>query len=213
MEAIQWLISHISIILDLIAGVLISWDLIMTDQRARNINRTWHNRLKLPPAQRILSNAFGWGVPWAFALAGGLVTYSVLKESQTTSSTNIVWVPVFFAGFIVGINVQWFVTRYLDILFRRLRWNNNPYSPFLASTLILFVLALFSFTQTAGSVYLMPLTLGLLYGVTTLEISILSITALRRFLTTDPNSERNPRVLARGGLLLFVISRIIELFH
>ena len=61
----------------------------------------------------------------------------------------------------------------------------------------------------------MPLTLGLFYGVAILEFSVGLTKFLTWFLTTDPNPDpdRNPRVLARIGLLLLIITGIIELSH
>ena len=207
--------ENISIILDLIAGLLIGSDLIISDQRTSRINERLNRWLRLPPLNQIFRNAFGWGVLVAFLLVGFLIAYFVVKEAQTATIINLTWIPIFFAGFIVGSNTQYFSSFLVEKILQRLRAAGNPFTSLMISTSLWGVISIIIFVKTATLPELVPLTLGFLYGVFVLAGSISAITLLRRFITTDPNPnlKRNPRVLARIGLLLFIISKIIELWR
>ena len=202
---IEWMISHLSVFFALAAGILVSSDLIISKDTATHINKTLRNGLTLSNIKKTFIVA-------AIVAVVGMVVwvaYLIWKDSQTSSSFNIVWVPIFAAGFIVGLAMQWFLIRGVLRLFRKgQNWS------IAVSSLGLGILAVIIFIITIHSP-MMPFTIGLFYGVAILEFSIYLTKFLLWFVTTDPNPDpgRNPRVLARIGLLLFIIGGIIELFH
>jgi hypothetical protein len=201
----EWLISHLSIFFGLAAGILISSDLIISKDTATHINRTLRNMLTLSSIKKTFL------VAAIIAVIGMAVwvTYLIWKDLQTGSSFNIIWVPIFTGGFIIGLVMQWFLMHVVSRLFKKSHhWSITFNSVWLCT------LAIIAFILTFRSP-IMPLTLGLFYGVAMLEFSIYATKFLTWFLTTDPNPDpgRNPRVLARIGLLLFIIAGIIELFH
>jgi hypothetical protein len=202
----EWLISHLSIFFGLAAGILISSDLIISKDTATHINKTLRNMLTLSNIKKTFL------VAAIIAVIGMAVwvTYLIWKDLQTGSSFNIVWVPVFTGGFIIGLVMQWFLIHGILRLFRK----GQDWS-IAISSVALGILAIISFITTAHLFYIMLLTLGFFYGVAMLEFSIYATKLLTWFLTTDPNPDpgRNPRVLARIGLLLFIIAGVVELFH
>jgi hypothetical protein len=201
-----WLISHLSIFFGLAAGILVSSDLIISKDTATRINRTLRNRLALSSIRKTFL------VAAIVAIVGMAVwvTWLIWKDSQTSSSFNIIWVPIFTGGFILGLVMQWFLIHGVLRLFRR---GQNWSITF--SSVVLVILVAIVFINTFHLVYILPLILGLFYGVAILEFSIFLTKFLLWFVTTDPNPDpgRNPRVLARIGLLLFIIAGVIELFH
>lgn len=202
---IEWMISHLSVFFALAAGVLVSSELIISKDTATHINKTLRNGLTLSNIKKTFI------VAAIVAVVGmaGWITCLIWKDSQTSSTINIGWVPIFVAGFIVGLAMQWFLICGVLRLFRKgQNWS------IAVSSLGLGILTVIIFITTIHSP-MMPLTLGLFYGVAILEFSIYLTKFLLWFVTTDPNPDpgRNPRVLARIGLLLFIIGGIIELFR
>lgn len=202
---VEWMISHLSVFFALAAGVLVSTDLIISKGTEARINNKLRNALTLTSIKKTFIVA-------AIVAVVGMavwVTYLIWKDSQTSSSFNIVWVPLFAAGFIIGLALQWFLMHGISRLFQK-----SPNWSIAFNTFWLCTLALIAFILTIR-LPIMPLTLGLFYGVAMLEFSIYLTKFLLWFVTTDPNPDpgRNPRVLARIGLLLFIIGGIIELFH
>jgi hypothetical protein len=199
----EWLISRLSIFFGLAAGILISSDLIISKDTAAHINRTLRNGLTLSSIKKTFLVA-------AIVAVVGMavwVTYLIWKDSQTSFSFNIVWVPIFAAGFIIGLALQWFLMHGISRLFQK-----SPNWSITFNTVWLCTLALIAFILTVR-LPIMPLTLGVFYGIAILEFSIYATRFLIWFLTTDPNHSRNPRVLARIGLLLFIIAGVIELLR
>jgi len=192
-------------ILALISGLLISSDLIISKDTAIQINKTLRNFLTLSNIRK----TFMFAAVLAIAGMLGWIIYSVWKDSQTSSNFNIVWIPIFMAGFIIGLTLQWFVTHLMLRLSGRSLDSSIGFS-----TVCLIILTTIIFVITAKSP-IVPLILGLFYGVAMLEFSIWFTKFITWFLTTDPNPDpdRNPRVLARIGLLLLITTGIIELFH
>jgi len=140
----------------------------------------------------------------------GWITYLILKDSQTGSTTNIGWVPIFAGGFAVGLAGQWLLIKLL------LRLEVSEFFAILGSSGLLIILAGIIFVATVhyySSLVAVALTVGLIYGVSMVEFSILSTKFFTWFSTTDPNPDpgRNPRVLARIGLFFFIVAGIIEL--
>jgi len=192
-------------ILALISGLLLGSDLIISKDTASQVNKTLRNFLTLSNIRK----TFVFAAVVAIMGMLGWIIYLVWKDSQTSSNFNIVWVPIFMAGFIIGLTLQWFVTHLV------LRLSGRSLGSSIAfSTVCLGILTIIIFIVTVKS-SIMPLTLGLFYGVAILEFSIGLTKFLTWFLTTDPNPDpdRNPRVLARIGLLLLITTGIIELFH
>jgi hypothetical protein len=192
-------------ILALISGLLIGSDLIISKDTTIRINKTLRDFLTLSNIRK----TFVFAAVLAIAGMLGWIIYSVWKDSQTSSNFNIVWVPIFMAGFIIGLTLQWFVMHLV------LRLSGRSLGSSIAfSSVCLGILTIIIFIITVKS-SIMPLTLGLCYGVAILEFSIGITKFLTWFLTTDPNPDpgRNPRILARIGLLFLIITGIIELFH
>ena len=201
----EWIISHLSVLFGLAAGILISSDLIISKDTAIHINKALRNGLTLSTIKKtflvaVIVAVIGMAV-W--------ITYLVWEESQTSSSFNIVWVPIFAAGFIIGLAMQWFLMHGVSRLFQK-----SPNWSITFNSVWLGTLAIIAFILTVH-LPIMPLTLGVFYGIAILEFSIYATRFLIWVLTTDPNPDpgRNPRVLARIGLLLFIIAGVIELLH
>ena len=199
------MIYFASKILALISGLLLGSDLIISKNTAVQINKTLRNFLTLSNIRK----TFIFAAVVAIAGMLGWIIYSVWKDSQTSSNVNIIWVPIFMAGFIIGLTLQWFVTHLMLRLSMRSLGSSIAFSSVCLGTLTIII-----FIATIQS-SIMPLILGLFYGVAILEFSIGLTKFLTWFLTTDPNPDpdRNPRVLARIGLLLLITTGIIELFH
>lgn len=199
------MIYFASKILALISGLLIGSDLIISKDTTIRINKTLRNFLTLSNIRK----TFVFAAVLAITGILGWIIYAVWKDSQTSSNFNIVWVPIFMAGFIIGLASQWFVMHLVLRLFGRSLGSSIAFS-----SVCLCILTIIIFIITVKS-SIMPLTLGLFYGVAILEFSIGLTKFLTWFLTTDPNPDpgRNPRVLARIGLLFLLITGIFELFH
>jgi len=197
-------------ILALISGLLIGSDLIISKDTTIRINKTLRNFLTLSNIRK----TFVFAAVLAIAGILGWIIYSVWKDSQTSSNFNIVWVPIFMTGFIIGLATQWFVMHLVLRLSGRSLGSSIAFSSVCLGilTIIIFIITVKS---SIMPLILVPLTLGLFYGVAILEFSIGLTKFLTWFLTTDPNPDpgRNPRVLARIGLLFLLITGIIELFH
>lgn len=223
--------AHVTaIVLALISGVLISSDLIISKDTAMSINRTLYNWLRLsttelPLSGRAFTNSNTFNIKKTFMVSAilavvgvaGWITYLILKDSQTGSTTNIGWVPIFAGGFVVGLAAQWFLINLLNLLLRLVLKKEYEFFAILGSSGLLIILASIIFVATVhyySSMVTVALTAGLIYGVSMIEFSILSTQFFTWFSTTDPNPDdpgRNPRVLARIGLLFFIVAGIVEL--
>jgi len=199
-----------STILDLISGVLISSDLIISKDTAISVNRTLRGWLTLfPPGKKDIKKTFIVSAILAVVGVAAWVTYAILRDLGTTSTINLSWVPIFFGGFAVGLAMQWFLIRLL------LRLTIYELYAILFSSGSLIVLGVIMLATTIHHIRAVQFTIGLLYGVSMIEFSILLTRFFTWFSTSDPSPDpslaRNPRVLARIGILLFIVAGIVEL--
>lgn len=231
----SWTAHQYSVILALVSGLLVSADLIMPRDNMIRINKSL--RYKLRPFKN-LTKTF---LVSAMVAVAGTAVYLIPKFT-VGSGINLglrenVWLPIQIGGFIIGIVLQWLLVNALLLMHKppehfqdrsatyssilNFRYDENHAKNIIQtqaisfSSLALIVIATIIFIKTVKSPYLMPLSLGVLTGVSALEISFGLTLFLRWFLTTDPNPDlgRNPRVLARIGILLFLIAGIIDLIH
>jgi len=215
--------AHVTaIVLALISGVLISSDLIISKDTAISINKTLHRLLTLSipnkeelywgpylstPGKKDMKKTFMVSAILAVVGVAGWVTYAVLKDLHSGSPTNISWLWIFAAGFVVGLAMQWFL---VDRLLQR---GKDEFSAISMSSIWLIVLALIIFVTTQHYLTAFLFTIGLFYGICMIQFSILVTKFFTWFWTTDPNPDpgRNPRVLARIGISFLIIAGIIEL--
>ena len=191
--------------LALFSGLLVSWDLIISKQRALEINARLRNVLILDTMWKT------YVVAGMIALVGigGILRYLIWKESQGVSNPNVSWVWIFASAFVIGLAIQGFLIEFL----RRL--GANKIIAVTSSTVLLSVLALIIFTVTVNhsAILAAAAAIGLGFGIMSMEFSIPIAMFFTWSWTTDPNPDkgRNPRVLARIGIYLFIVASIIEL--
>jgi hypothetical protein len=202
-----------STVLALIAGILISLEFIISKERENEINACLRRWLTIDTKKNdYLKKTYILAAMLAIPGIAGFVGYSIWHDLQGASDAsvnwrNIIWVPIFFIGFAAGWAAQWLLMKRL-ILSRVRRFD-----ALFASSVVLIVLTtiILSVTVHYLNILVAMLVIGLMYGVCFVEFSIPVARFLAWFSTTDPRSPRKPRVLARIGILLFIIASVVEL--
>ena len=195
------------------SGLLIGSDLIMAKNTMTKINRRLRNCLRLSTKKK----TFIVSIVVAVVGIAGWITDLILKDSSSIHQ-NISWLLMFSVGFAVGLIVLLFSTNYVIKFFKKdLSWSIAVTGMWLG---IISVIIFLDAVKSTGNSPFMHFALGLFYGVASVDISLIvskyinmvcDATAPNPDDDGNPRDERNPRVLARLGLLLFIIAGFIDL--